>query len=144
MARVPRPAVGTGSVAGLNAVDAYNFLPMLNNYLFAHEAAMQTDKTAEVPPLPCERSGEWHFPDAGLHVLSTSRHFTVVGLSKGGVVKTFLHERDGQARLLVSDCGWWGSGSGGSISSQVLTRPPDATNAGGGSFEVRCGFVKVN
>src|SRR5262249_19619946 len=64
-----RPAVFASKLAGLEAMDRYNFLPMLNNYLFAADAARMNSGMHITPtPLPCESEGEWYFPDAGLLV----------------------------------------------------------------------------
>jgi hypothetical protein len=93
---------------------------MLNNYLFAAEHAADDELLARSGALPCEREGEWPFPDAGLLVRSTRAYFAVVGLSKGGVVKVWQRR---PSRLVLSDCGFWGELAGGSFaSSQWLER----------------------
>jgi len=120
IARFLRPFVASQKVAGLWAMDAYNLLPMLNNYLFA--AAHAHDQSGGRPiQLACEQDGEWLFPDAGLLVRSTSRYFAIVGLSKGGVLKVF--DRRSKA-CRVDDCGWWVKLADGRLAShQMLTRP---------------------
>src|SRR5262245_20185732 len=102
ISRFMRPAVAESTPAGLAMMDRYNLLPMLNNYLFADDAAAPTEATDRVP-LPCEQEGEWHFPDAGLLVRATSAYYAVIGLSKGGVIK--LYDRR-TGRLAASDCGY--------------------------------------
>jgi hypothetical protein len=111
-----RSVVAAQRVAGLAAMDPYNFFPLLNNYLFAAESATELSPG----PLPCELEGEWSFPDAGLLVKSTPAYYAVLGMSKGGVVK--LYER-ATRRLAVSDCGYWARLNNGKlISNQRLNR----------------------
>lgn len=138
-----RPSVAAGGIAGLTSVDAYNFLPLLNNHLFAHDAAPAADAAIAVAEnLPCQKDGAWDFPDAGLYVRGMATRFVVVGASKGGVVKVFERTMDG-ARLRISDCGWWATSPSGAISSQTLNRPARATVTGG-SFVVSGRFARVN
>lgn len=116
IARFMRKSVAAQHAAGLAAVDAYNFCPMLNNYLFAHDAA---GEIAEAPPLPFETQGQWDFPDAGLLVRCTESYYAVFAPSKGGIVKIF---DKGSGRLAVSDCGYWAALDDGSrVSSQSFS-----------------------
>lgn len=111
-----RPSVSSLAAAGLGSVDAYNLYPLLNNYVFAHRAAVLRGAEGAAPEPPQPESGSVHFPDAGLWVLRRPRYQLVVGLQKGGVVKLFDRER---ARLAGSDCGWIGRlRDGGVVSSQ--------------------------
>jgi len=72
---------------GVWAMDPFNFLPMLNNLLFAAEAARSWE---QVDPLPWQRlPGSVHFPEAGLWLINRERYYAVVGLSKGGTVSVF-------------------------------------------------------
>lgn len=133
-----RPFVARQDGAGLRAMDAQNFLPMLNNYLAAAEAASEA---AAAVPLPCQQEGEWTFEDAGLWVRSTSRYFAVVGLSKGGVVKAFARDGGGST---FTDCGYWARLSGGAVaSSQGLSRQRTWQRRGPEVF-VNSDFVLVN
>jgi hypothetical protein len=139
IARFMRASLPEGRNAGLWAMDAQNLLPMLNNYLFA------ADHSPELPDggasaLPCERSGEWWFPDAGLLIKSTPAFYAVVGLSKGGVVKIY-DKRD--RRLAVSDCGYVARLRGGTLATtQTLDRGPRRTHTAG-ACTVEADFVPL-
>lgn len=144
IARFMRPAVTAQTVAGLSAMDAYNFLPMLNNYLFAADAVGEalTADAAPVPELPCRQEGMHLFPDAGLCVRCTTTYYAILGLSKGGVVKVY---RRSDGALVASDCGYWGrTASGAAVSSQSLNRPAVWCSVTEDTFEVETDFVKVN
>ena len=134
-----RPSLACQRLVGIDSMDAYNFLPILNNYLAAAEAARPVPAGRSM--LPCEMDGHWEFPDAGLIVTATGRHVLVVGASKGGVVKLF-ERGPGAARLVASHCGWWMRLRGGVISSQALVRP-GVTRWENGDFVVSTDFVKV-
>lgn len=82
-----RPAIEQRRVCGVWAVDEFNFMPMLNNLLFAADAALPLPAA---PALPHADHGfEKKFPEAGIWVVNTPRHYSVVGLSKGGTVSVF-------------------------------------------------------
>ena len=123
-----RPAVADQQAAGLAAMDPYNFFPMLNNYLFAQEAAGPIP--AQRPAFGFEREGERHFAEAGLLVKSTPRYFAILGLSKGGVLKAW-DRTTGQP--VIADGGYAGLTRGGElVSSLWLQHPGEAgiENAG--------------
>lgn len=134
-----RPALAERKVAGVWTMDAYNFFPMLNNYLFAAENAMSLDTDGE--GLPCKNPGEMFFEDAGLLVKTTPRYHAVVGLSKGGVVKLF----DGKTGCLAgAHCGYWAETDPGHIiTSQGLNRQRSYPN-GASSIEVESSFARMN
>ncbi len=134
-----RPSVADQRAVGLAMMDAYNFLPLLNNYLFAAEHA--TELPAERAPLPFEKMGERYFADAGIFVKTTPAYHAILGLTKGGVLKVF----DGATgRLHTSDCGYWAQiAKGPVISSQSLKRPA-ATRREDDTFTVTASFVEVN
>ena len=139
IARFMRPSVAEQRGAGLQAMDVYNFLPMLNNYLFAAENATDCDGGDE--DLPCQREGEWLFSDAGLLVKSTPVYYCVFGLSKGGVLK--IYDR-ATRRLALSDCGYFAIlADKRVISSQSLNRGQGWRRDEGG-FIVETDFVQVN
>lgn len=118
MARFMRPAVCAGTAVGLAAMDPYNFLPMLNNYLFAAEHA--SDLRQLSGKLPCEAEGEWYFPDAGLFVKSTNSYYAILGLSKGGVLRVYDRSTGDPWAM---DCGYWAETAAGRVvSSQSLNR----------------------
>jgi hypothetical protein len=120
IAHFMREPIVEQTMVGLSTVDAYNFLPMLNSYLFAADNAIDLD--GAIVSLPCQQIGEWSFPDAGLVVKSTPTYYAVLGLSKGGVLK--LYDRTTQ-RLVLSDCGYWATLPRNKVvSSQSLSRLP--------------------
>jgi hypothetical protein len=100
-----RSAVADRRVCGVWSMDAYNFMPMLNNLLFAMEAveaggagragddqgrAAQAGQAADAMALPWQRPPfEKRFDEAGLWVINRDRFYAVTGLSKGGTVSVF-------------------------------------------------------
>jgi len=139
IARFLRRHVEAGRMAGLWAMDVYNFFPMLNNYLAAAEYAAPIDDTGG--SLPCHSEGEWFFPHAGLVVRSTPQWYAVVGLSKGGVLKVY-DKACGQ--LAVSDCGYWARlASGQVVSTQALNRAPQWKRQPD-AWSIESRFVPVN
>ncbi len=134
-----RPAVAGQTAAGLAAMDSYNFLPLLNNYLFAAEAARVLPDDADTI-LPWRQVGRWTFPDAGILVDSGPGHVAIVGLSKGGTVKVFA--RDG--RLLGLDCGYWTRLVGGGVASSQSFSRDVRWRWDGDAVELEVPFVRVN
>lgn len=133
-----RTAVLDQSASGLDAVDAYNFCPILNNYLFADDNFYTG---AATPPLPHAQIGEWYFPDAGLYVKSTDFYYAIIGLSKGGVVKVYDKTT---GNLALSDCGYWAELSNHlRVSSQSLCHQ-NRVQVHGGRIVLEVPFVKVN
>jgi hypothetical protein len=131
-------SVAEGRGAGLAAMDAPNFFPMLNNYLFA-AITPKTDRGQY--RLACQTEGAWTLPDAGLVVRSTSSYYAVLGASKGGVLKVWDKR---SRRLIWSDCGFTGrTADGGAITSQWLDRraAPVATDDDG--WVIHRSFVRV-
>ena len=141
-----RAPVRRQACVGLSAMDTYNFLPMLNNYLAAHEASHLEARRSGVPGerrvLPNEREGTWDFPEAGIHIVGEGPLFLIVGASKGGVVKLFRRGPEG-ASLLASDCGWWAHLEKGVASSQPLDRTIALRRTEAG-LELETGFARVN
>lgn len=111
-----RPAVDGPSAAGLGTVDIYNYFPMLNNHVFAYQAASRNEAGALEPLEPSSEPGSQHFPLAGLLKVRTERYDAIVSYAKGGVVQVF----DRKARALgFSDSGYVGRlRDGAVISSQ--------------------------
>jgi hypothetical protein len=146
-----RPSVASGAAAGVHAMDAYNFCPLLNNYFFAAANAVapkplgffsKTSKKSDgVRAMPCKREGEWCFEDAGLFFKSTPSHYIIVGLSKGGVLKVYDRLT---GRLIASDCGYWAKTEDGKvISSQTFRRHPEC-NELDEELVVKTNFSEVN
>lgn len=134
-----RASVARQAAAGLDAVDAYNLCPLLNNYLFAHDAAGLLGEGAA--PLPFVGTGHWAFPEAGLLVHATMHYQAVFAPSKGGVLKVY---RKADAQLAYSDCGYWANAAcGARVSSQSFSLHNQVElGETGGSVQVS--FAQVN
>jgi len=86
-------------------VDIGNIAPLLSNYIAMLDADLPSEDSPR-PPLPWQREGSArNFDGAGIYIRSTSRYYTVIGASNGGVMK--IYDR-GQGRLLRSDGGYVG------------------------------------
>jgi hypothetical protein len=107
-------------VASLETMDAQNFYPLLNNYLFAWQAAAARDPALPAVARTAPPAQRVEFPQAGVIKVTRPAYELIVGVSKGGVLKLF-DRRAG--RLLFSDCGYVGrSGDASLIASQSLDR----------------------
>jgi hypothetical protein len=105
IAETMRPSIANGAAAGLESVDAYNYFPFLNNFVFAYLASAQRDPITVLPKEPSSNTGLVWFPQAGLARVRRDRYDAYVGTAKGGVIKVF----DRALRKLVySDCGYVG------------------------------------
>lgn len=94
-----RHSIGSGRGVGLNEMDVWNLFPMLNNYVFAAEAA----GPLEAPALPwCTTGATAVFPRAGLMVANRNGCVLTAAPGNGGALK--LWDRDGQLRY--EDCGY--------------------------------------
>jgi hypothetical protein len=82
-----RDSLASRQVCGLWSMDAFNFMPMLNNLFFAMDAASEFE---QIEPLPWQESPfEKYFPQSGLWVVNRDRYYAIIGLSKGGTVSVF-------------------------------------------------------
>lgn len=131
---------GLEGTVGLSAMDAYNYLPLMNNYLFAARAVK--DRTGTAPPLPCHREMEVWFPEAGLYVRRTPHLYAVVGLSKGGPLRAYDPD---SGELLAAEAGYWGTVRDSSkiVTSQNLQHD-NARSVEGGRIVVESQFAEVN
>lgn len=113
VSRTMRPSVLSATAAGLRAVDAYNWFPMLNNLVFAYRAATSGDPA--VPPVePDATASALWYPGAGIARIRRDRYDAYVGAAKGGVIKVWDRVT---GRLALSDCGWIGRTYDGGIAS---------------------------
>jgi hypothetical protein len=82
-----RTAIRERRVCGVWSMDEFNLMPMLNNVLFALDAA---EPALEAPPLPRDAAPfRRYFPEAGLWVVNEPKYYAVAGVSKGGTVSVF-------------------------------------------------------
>ena len=112
IAKFMRQSIKNQTGVGLETMDAQNFLPLLNNYLFAAEYSTLLDNVEGA--LPFQQGGEWDFPDAGLVVKSNSYYHAILAPSKGGVIKIYDSKK---RNLHFSDCGYWVKLEKGDIAS---------------------------
>lgn len=140
IAETMRPSVQSLAAAGLGSVDAYNYFPLLNNYVFAYLACLQ-DRNRIIPSAPSQQPGIIHFPEAGLLKVRAQRYDLYVGLTKGGVLKAFDRRK---RRLIFNDCGYIGRlKSGVLLSSQWLDRDRK-TEITANKIVIEGGFYQVN
>ena len=85
-----RKNIRQGCGVGLPSMDPQNFLPMLNNYLFAH-THFATGPVREAT----RKTGTRLHPKAGIVLKRTAKYFAILGTSKGGVLKAW--DADGRA-----------------------------------------------
>jgi hypothetical protein len=105
---------------GLWAMDAFNFMPLLNNLLFAADAAGNSLEEGTLPwqGAPFTRIYE----EAGLWVVNTELYYAVVGLSKGGTVSVFDKAR---RELAARHSGYFAQWHGKTYASQDYTHRPN-------------------
>ncbi len=138
VANFMRSSINTQSAAGLSAMDAYNFCPMINNYLFAHDSFKENNIQLL---LPHETSGKWYFEKAGLFVKSTPYYYAVFAPSKGGVLKIYNKLNK---TLAYSDCGYWGKTENGTKYSSQGFSLNNKIDIFDNIVTVRAPFFKVN
>lgn len=107
-----RPSVEGLDAAGLGSVDAYNYFPLMNNYVFASLAWDDNqDKDCPAEPPPAD-NGLTYFEGAGIAKVRTPQHDIFVGVKKGGVVKAFDRVT---GKLAANDCGYVGKLTNGKV-----------------------------
>lgn len=136
-----RPSVSSLAAAGLGSVDPYNLFPLLNNYVFAHRAAVQRGDGGVSPESDSEAPGRIHFRQAGLLVERRPRYDLYVSLSKGGVLKLF--DRAGK-RLVGSDCGWIGRLRRGAVLASQWSDPDRRIDCSADRITVEGTFMQVS
>lgn len=131
-----RDSVTGQNAAGLAMMDAYNFCPLLNNYLFAHDAVSELKDM----PLPFSIPGHHIFPKAGLVVHVTNNYQAIFAPSKGGVLKIYDTK---SRRLAFSDCGYWSRNDDRVVSSQSFSLE-NTVEYGIDGISVKADFVRMN
>lgn len=119
IAQFMKEGIKSQTTAALSAMDAYNFFPMLNNYIFAGLNALLPG--LPVPyELPFQKKFQKYYREAGIYIDSREKYYSIIGVSKGGVIKIFDKEKE---RLSYSDCGYWIRLKNGAVfSSQTFDR----------------------
>ena len=112
IAAVAAAAIAQNATPTVLGMDIRNFVPMLSSYTQAATLGEGTENpTAE---LPFRQQFERYWPKAGLYVRSDKQFYTIVGCSKGGVIKVFDKQTD---RLVASHAGYMLVDTRGAISS---------------------------
>ena len=138
IAKFMRASIFSDNSVGLNTVDAYNFSPMINNYIFAYEYSKNLNTNFE---LPFQKNGIFKFRNAGIFIISKPRYYAIFSSSKGGVLKVFSKVNRSKT---FSNCGYWGALN----KNEIITSQSFSLNhkffINKNIFKVRVPFVKIN
>jgi hypothetical protein len=127
-----RRTIADGRTIGPEVVDSWNLFPLLNNYLFAAEAAQPL---GEPDPLPWTAAGAAaSFRDCGLAVIRRGSRVAAIGGAGGGAIKIWDAE---SGQLEYQDCGY--AADQGAISQAASTWTLDGT-AGAVTIDVTSRF----
>jgi hypothetical protein len=122
-------------------MDMGNLAPLLANHLLLLEVLEGEQPAAGTVTLPWERiNAQADFRQAGLYVRSTAQHYTIVGVSNGGVVKLF--ERS-QRRLIYNDGGYVGQTVGGELVTTQMTELANASEASADRIQLTSHFYQM-
>jgi hypothetical protein len=135
------PSVFDLAAAGLGTVDAYNYFPLLNNYVFAYLACLQPDHHAAKPQPPSPEPGIIHFPKAGILKIRSIRYDLFIGTAKGGVLKLF--DRPNR-RLVHNDCGYIGRLKNGRMFSNQWFEKDRPVSVAGDEIVIKGKFYQIN
>lgn len=128
-----RRAVAERRVCGVWAMDAFNFMPMLNNLLFAMDAIKEG--VASEPVAYDREPFSKYFEECGLWVVNSARHYAIIGLSKGGTVSLFDKQ---QRRLSARHSGLVATTGTRRFTSQNYTlQPPVAWSEDGNTVRMK-------
>lgn len=112
VAKHMRERLSAGRGVGAQEMDAWNQFPLLNNLLFAADAAGDLSHAAELPWRT--RGAVAVFADAGLAIANANNRIVAMGGQMGGSVKLF--EMTGA--LIYEDCGYAVASPKGFVISQ--------------------------
>lgn len=122
-----------------SAIDAGNLAPLLTSTVSALDR-LQGGLGIGVP-LPCQTTGHFDFPDAGLHVRSTSGMYVIVGVSNGGTVTVFSRTAN---KLLLDDGGYVAELPDGAKITTQSTRVGRKAAIDGDAITLEAGFVRMS
>lgn len=129
-----RATIAADRAIGPTVVDAWNLFPLLNNYLFAAEAAVPLGETI----LPWQApQAEAVFNGCGLAVLSRGPHVIALGAANGGAIKVW---RAADASLVYEDCGYAAGSESPIALSQASSTWTSSSGRGTIEFAVRGAF----
>jgi len=124
--------------ASLNVVDAQNFCPLLNNYLYA---SSNYASIKSIRKLPKDITGSYYFRHAGIFIKVTEKYYCIFSSSKGGVLKIYDKQTN---QISYSDCGYWIKENNSiTISSQSFSLK-NIVKISKKSITVKTPFVRTN
>jgi hypothetical protein len=140
-------SIVNGSTVTLDDVDIANLAPLLASTtllldtLDGHDRDSRDGGDSLIPPLPWQEDrAERDFPETGLYVRSTSRHYAICGVSNGGVLKVFDRA---QQRLLWNDGGYVGETQAGVKVTTQITDLRKECQVTGTKIKVRAPFYQM-
>lgn len=123
----------SGDSCGLTDADTRNEVVMASSYVLALEKMTQGNKACQ---MPYERVFERVWQEAGIYIRSDEGRYYVFGASKGGVVKIYSKESQGDtqkkpAHLVYSSCGYTGILMNGTAVTSLLWTTSPILDTGG-------------
>jgi hypothetical protein len=133
-------SIRSGTTVTLPAIDAGNFIPLIENYLVAYLEHSQEKRERYDDILPYEKEKvRVNLNDAGIVIHGNHCYYSILNVNKGGVFKVF----DKQKKALVwDDCGYMGlTGKNDFISTQCYAKKDFNSDENSVKFET--GFYKA-
>jgi hypothetical protein len=134
-----RCTIAAGRSIGPSVVDAWNLFPLLNNYVFALDAARDVGTAA---PLPWQLSASESavFPRCGLAVVRRGSRVAALGLRAGGSIKVWEVP---SGALIYEDCGYADRSGTRTALSQAPSKWTSSDRDGTLIFEVTVRFRRL-
>ena len=133
-----RERIAAGRGVGPGQMDAWNLFPLLNNHLFATDAAQQLP-IAELPWM--QQGASALFERAGIVTARRGDRVLVAGLGLGGALKVWNATA---GDLVYEDCGYATTGADKVRVSQSKSQwSQNRTSGHELSFEIEAAFIKI-
>ena len=140
IANKQRKTIAEKKGVGVWQMDAYNIFPVLNNYIFAFNAANHNlEPSNNTSVLPCETEFEKLLKDCGIYLKSTKKYYAILGGKKGGVIRIFDKTTN---KLAFQSCGYIDSRNNEWISNQF--QGVSTIQIKNGKIIMDAPFVKMN
>jgi len=126
----------------VDTVDIGNLAPLLSSTTLLLDILNTSDMPESITPdLPWQQENQiCDFPEAGLYARSTARHYAILGVSNGGVLKIF----DRQAQVvLLNDGGYVGENERGLVITTQITELNKNCLATADVIEVQAPFFRM-
>lgn len=124
----------------LNSMDTGNLIPLMTNYLIAYLESKKPTEDNNLK-LPCELDNvNKYFEDSKILVKGTSKYYSIVGGTKGGVTKIFDKVNK---KLIWDDCGYIGEIADGTYISTQMYNKDVKTILKDNVFQIETNFFKV-